>query len=363
MRIALVYLGRRGSGGPISLELATRLGQHAEVMAFISTFAENAARWRSSGLNLRETPTYRNHVEAAWTWMFPGRIHALAEQIRQFQPAVMLFPMFHTWNPFLQSRLREVPSIVTVHDPTPHPGDVDWVFENRSVQQAKRCILLSEGLQPDLVARGVSPDAIDIIPHGELSYYRTIGKASEPGNALDQPVILFFGRITLYKGLNVLLQAFELLRQERRALLRIVGSGNLKPYAHLLERLPDVEVINHWIPDEQVAGYFENASVVVLPYTTATQSGVLGIAASFGTPVVATMTGGLPEQIVHEQTGLLVEPGSPEGLCAALEQLLDDPASARQLGNNLRQAWQARHNWDLIADLTIKACQRALEPH
>lgn len=362
MRIALVYLGRRGSGGPISLELATHLGQHADVMAFISTFAETAPRWRSSGVNVRETPTYRNLVEAAWTWVFPGRIHALAEQICQFQPDVLLFPMFHTWNPFIQSQLRQVPSVVTVHDPVPHPGDVDWLFENRSIRQAKRCIMLSEGLQPELVARGVSPGTIDIIPHGELSYYRTIGNATVHSEPLHEPVILFFGRITLYKGLNVLLQAFEMLCKERRARLRIVGAGDIKPYAELLDRLPEVEVVNRWIPDEEVAGYFEHASVVALPYITATQSGVLGIAASFGTPVVATMTGGLPEQIAHEQTGLLVEPGSPEDLCAALEFLLDNPSAARRLGDNLRQAWQASYNWDLIASLTLKACQRAVEP-
>lgn len=353
MRIGLISLGRRGSGGPFSLELALHLGKHTPVFAVVSSYAENLQAWRDSGIPLLETITYQGLAGALASWLNQPRLGHLATEIQQHAPDVLLFPIFHTWTPFLQRKLRSMPNVVVVHDPQPHPGDVAWMLENLSLRQATRCVLLSAALKPALVRRGISAEYIDVIPHGPLPY-----PAGNQTPAADPPVVLFFGRITRYKGLEILLQAVQGIQQPYR--LVIAGEGDLRPYQPLLDNLERVEVHNNWIPEEQVGELFARAALVVLPYTSATQSGVLAIAASHGLPVIATRSGGLPEQIQHEVTGLLVAPGSVAELQQAIVQLLENPSFAQALGTTLQRQYQTSHSWEQIAQQYLETCRRAM---
>lgn len=356
MRIGMISLGRRGSAGPLGLNLARHLQPLTPLFAVISAYVENRADWSAAGLSLLEVPTYRSLPQALLSWLNQPRLHHLAQQIRQRRPDVLLFPMFHSWSPFLQFYLREIPAVVVVHDPNPHPGDWDWILENFSIRRAARCVLLSETLKPALIQRGVSPQQIDVIPLGLLFDPVTPARAAHKEGL---PVILFFGRITPYKGLDVLLLAYRELIATNQAQLLIVGEGRIEPYRALLDGLETVEVINRWIPDEDIAPLFDRADVLVLPYTSATQSGVLTIAAAHRLPVVATRTGGLVEQIRAGETGLLVEPGSSEQLRRALQQLLENPQQAAALGAALAQDFTANRSWEKIANLFLESCRKA----
>ncbi|NJP04112.1 MAG: glycosyltransferase family 4 protein [Chloroflexaceae bacterium] len=362
MRIAMIYLGRRGSGGPTSLTLATHLADHLAV-AVVSSYAEQLAVWQQSGLPLIQTPTYHGLVGALGSWLNQPRLQKLALEIRSHRPDVVLYPMIDTWSCFLQWYLRPIPGVVVVHDPTPHPGlfhGLVSLFERALIRQATRCITLSQSLVPDLVRQGVPQHMIDVIPMGMLSYYQAQARPeSQAVLRSEAPVLLFFGRITAYKGLEVLLQAFAQLSQHHAVRLRIVGAGSLRPYQSRLDGLQNVEIVNRWIGEEEVMGFFTPNSIVVLPYTSASQSGVIRIAASAGVPVIATNTGGLAEQIIDGATGLLVEPGSPEQLATAIEHLLKNPSFARQLGDNLKRDYIESRNWDIIAERVYHVCQQA----
>jgi glycosyltransferase involved in cell wall biosynthesis len=141
--------------------------------------------------------------------------------------------------------------------------------------------------------------------------------------------------------------------------LNIVGEGDLELYTPLLNNLLDVNIVNRWIPDDEVGEWFEQATVVVLPYTIATQSGIVGIAASYKLPVIATRTGGLPDQIQDEQTGLLVEPGSSHDLADAIIRILDDPDFATDLSQSLQNKFVMNDNWENISSQYLETCQRA----
>jgi glycosyltransferase involved in cell wall biosynthesis len=93
----------------------------------------------------------------------------------------------------------------------------------------------------------------------------------------------------------------------------------------------------------------ELASVVVLPYRNATQSGVLHLAYTFGRPVIATRTGGLPEYIVPGRTGLLVDPHRPDGLADALRACIADPEATRRMGEEARRLAHTEHAWGNVA--------------
>jgi glycosyltransferase involved in cell wall biosynthesis len=137
----------------------------------------------------------------------------------------------------------------------------------------------------------------------------------------------------------------------------VVGEGNLNPYRSLLDCVPQVQLINKWLSEEEIAAIFNQANIVVLPYIAASQSGVVPIAASFALPVIATRVGGIPEQIEHETTGLLVEPGSVTELVAAIQRLIENPQLARQLGENLQRDYQENKNGTRLRGSFLKYAQ------
>lgn len=362
MRIGIIYLGRRGAGGPLSFELAGELARRTEVFGVVSSYAENITLWRNSGISLIEVSTYRGAGSAVLSWLDQPRLWRLALRIRTYQPDVIFYPMSHTWAPFLQWYLHELPSVVAVHDPVPHPGlayRANMLLEDLTIRQATRCIIMSTKFYADLQRRGVSLDKIDVVPLGQLTYYR---KYYVPVRVESEHkgYILFFGKITTYKGLDVLLKAYRQISRGRPTIrLVVAGFGDIRPYSLLLDGLSNVEVINRWIGESEVASFFENAGMLVLPYTSASQSGLVAVAASFGLPVVATWTGGIPEQIKDGSTGLLVEPGSVDQLIAAIEYLLDNPERAAELGRSLYRDAQENRNWEIIAEKIYKSCMRA----
>jgi glycosyltransferase involved in cell wall biosynthesis len=136
---------------------------------------------------------------------------------------------------------------------------------------------------------------------------------------LISPTILYFGLIRRYKGLTHLLRAMPLILKAMKCTLLIVGEfyEDRKECLGLIRSLDlsaSVRLVDRYVPNEEVALYFSAADLVVLPYTSATQSGVVTIAYSFDRPVVTTRVGGLPEVVIDGKTGFLVEPADPAAL-------------------------------------------------
>lgn len=186
-----------------------------------------------------------------------------------------------------------------------------------------------------------------VIPHGSEPGLRG---ADAPVRPVDetQPIALFFGVWTRYKGIEVLLDAFALVRAELpEAQLILAGAvGADLDIDHVLARAREVGNIDArpgYVPVDEVAPLLDSTRVVVTPYIRATQSGVAHLAYTFGRPVVATAIGDLPEAVQDGVTGLLVEPGDAAGLAGAMLKLLVDPALAARLGaageKSVADAW------------------------
>ena len=363
MRVGIVYLGRRGPGGPISLELARHISRITDTFAVVSTDADHLPLWRRSGIELIDVPTFKSDLQAISSLVSKRRLRALAVRIRERKPDALIYPMVHPWTPWLQRDLRPIPDVVAVHDAVPHPGFkhmASSLWERAAARQASRCVILSARFVDHLRNRGVNPDRIDVIPHGIFSFYKAQSTGA-PAEAHPESV-LFFGRITAYKGLDVLLRAFAIIGQRRPgARLTIVGAGDLSPFQELLKNIANVDLVNRWVGDEEVGTFFSGAACVVLPYTTASQSGVVPLAASFGTPVIATSVGALPDQIEHGVSGLLVNPGSVDELVSALDTVLDNPERASDMGRKLAERTGEVGNWDRIASAYLESCRRACE--
>ena len=359
MHTTLIYLGRRGAGRIISLELARRLQKHTALTVVISSFTEEKQLWRQTEWSLLEVETYQNTLSAVRSLFFRKQIRALARQIEAQKPAVLLFPMFHPWNFFLQRELPHIPAVVYVHDPRPHPDFWGWVFsklETHSLRLAQYCIIMSATLEPFLEQRGIPKEKIEVIPLATL-HYQSPPRVKEHAS----PRLLFIGRIVPYKGLEILLQAFRQVHTQFECTLTIVGEGNLRPYRKELAHLPDVEIINGWIPDTRLGAYFQQSDLLILPYTSASQSGIIPIAAAFALPVIATQTGGLPEQIDAGDSGWLVPPKDVAALATAMCEALSEPEEARKRGLALQKNYQTRFSWEQNAEKLWKSLKKAVQ--
>jgi len=138
----------------------------------------------------------------------------------------------------------------------------------------------------------------------------------------EHKYLLFFGIIRKYKGLDLLIEAMSKLDSAYQLIIAGEVYGSFDEYQHLIDQhgLNDrVHVFNRYIPDDQVGLYFSASDVCVLPYRSATQSGIISISKHFEIPVIATDVGGLKESITHGETGLMVDEPEPERIADAVK--------------------------------------------
>ncbi len=291
-------------------------------------------------------------------------IRRLFREIHEFKPDVIHYQGTHLWFDLAFPFLRRYPLVFTIHDFKPHPGDhlsqktPLWI-EMFARRQADELIVHSRQLR-DLVVREIlgRSDRISIIPHIQ------IGAESGPSEVREeQNLILFFGRIWEYKGLEYLIRA-EPLISSRVPDVRILIAGqgeDFSRYARMMTHPERFIVHNEYIPEEQAAEYFRRASVVVLPYIEASQSGVIPFAYSAAKPVVATSVGGLPEMVEHGRTGYIVAPRNEMQLAEAITRLLLDRRLRQQMGASGKGKIEAECSPAVIARKTMDVYLRAIE--
>jgi glycosyltransferase involved in cell wall biosynthesis len=199
------------------------------------------------------------------------------------------------------------------------------------------------------------------IPHGSQDLF---GASTLSGRDLKlelgipehEPVALYFGYIRPSKGISELLDAFARASWRNRSWLVIAGHvTKFSDVAELEEKTRNLglgeRVIfrTSYIPNERVAAYFEMARFVVLPYRSASQSGVLHLAYGQSRPVIATAVGGLAEDVLDGQTGLLVPPLDVDALAVALDRLFENPQLAEAMGRRGKELSETYFSWPAAA--------------
>ena len=170
----------------------------------------------------------------------------------------------------------------------------------------------------------------------------------------DKLVLLFFGFVRPYKGLDLLIEAVPTVRERLDAYLLIAGEfweGRSRFDEMIAERglAENVRIVDRYIPDDEVGLYFSAADIVVLPYREATQSAVIQIANAFKKPVVTTNVGGLPEVVEDGRTGYVVPKDSPEAIADAVLRFARDRATVDFPANI--EAVLDRFSWAHLADM------------
>jgi len=246
--------------------------------------------------------------------------------------------------------------VLTVHDPFPHTGEVTprKMFNYKMAMRMVRHFVLLNNKQKELFCETyhVRPEQILI---NRLGVYDNISTFVSPEGMKKSRNVLFFGRISPYKGIEYLCKAMVKVRElVPDATLTIAGGGkmyfDIEPY----EKEDWVKVINRYVGMEELAGLLQDCALSVCPYTDATQSGVIMTSYSLCKPVVASNVGGLGEMAEDGKTGLLVPPKDVDALAEAIIALLKDDAKREKMTENIRNDYfVGEKSWKVIAEKYI----------
>ena len=246
---------------------------------------------------------------------------------------------------------RGKPLVLTAHDVLPRePRRGQLAAQRRLYERVDAVVVHSEhGRQRLVGALGLDPAKVHVIAHGAFEHLTRVEHARPlPAElaAIGKPVVLFFGLLRPYKGLDVLLDAWR--RLDPDAELWIVGNPRMDIAPLRASAPPSVRWVPRFITDVELPAYFERADLVVLPYREIDQSGVLFTALAFGSPLLLSDVGGFAE-VAAQGAAALAPPADAQALAAEIGTLLADPARRDALAVAARQAAATTYSWDAIA--------------
>ncbi|MFC2171815.1 glycosyltransferase [Acidobacteriota bacterium] len=294
-----------------------------------------------------------------FTWLRAG------VKIRSFAPDMTLFQW---WMPFFGPSFGSIALFLRLfsrgricflcHNVKPHQRTpLDRLFSWYGLRFADTFIVHSDEDMANLLKMRPGVRARKN-PHPTYDFFAADGKPSQPDArknlGLDGPVILFFGFIKPYKGLMDLINAMPEIKKKTGAILLVVGEfyEDRILYDNAVARLgleDNVRFVDKYVPNNEVPLYFSAADVAVLPYRSATQSGIVQIAFGMGLPCIVTRVGGLPEVVKDGVTGFTVPPNDPRALADAVTRFYEENSTQIMKKNIAEQASQ--FSWDRIIDV------------
>jgi glycosyltransferase involved in cell wall biosynthesis len=333
--------GTRGGIAQFNAELTRRLcelGASATILAYRRTypaFVRAGRQGADPSVRQEDVPSDVQLVPwFPWTWVRTGAI------LGRESPEVVVFQW---WNPitalsswYLARRARRAGArvVFVCHNAWPHEGfPLAKKLTRLALGTAHSLVALSEPVASEL--RRLLPEmVVGVIPLPPFSVLDRIPDSSPSiwADRIDAPpdakVVLFFGNVRAYKGLRDLIDAFPQVTASTNAVLVVAGTffERTDDYRARIEDLGltgSVRLFDEYVPNEQVAPLFELSDLVVLPYRSASQSGVIPLAATFRKPVVATSAGGLPDALAG--AGVVVPTEDPDALGSAIVRALREP--------------------------------------
>jgi D-inositol-3-phosphate glycosyltransferase len=275
-------------------------------------------------------------------------------------------------------RLLRIKVVTTAHNILPHePHLIDRFVKTVIFRSSHLVIAHSDFIKQQLIQKFNLPEGkISIVPHGNFDAYlpdpmpsRESARA-QLGLSPTDDVLLFFGYIRAYKGLDLLLDAFELAGASCPHLkLLVAGAPHTRKLvdhyrARIARILPANRVVlhAHYISHEMLPCYFIAADIVMLPYRHIYHSGIVHLAYSFARPVIATRVGDFSECIDEGKTGFVLAHNNAETLSATIVHALGDKSRLREMGAAARALSNSRYSWDTIGRLTKSAYLNLFQP-
>ena len=299
----------------------------------------------------------------------PASILKTAGKIVKMKPEKVIIQW---WHPYFAPCYRILTGVIKragieivyiCHNVFPHERfPLDKKLTRMALKRADRYILHAQGEVKDLLS--IKPDAdykVQVHPTYSAFNFDNLDRHSareKLGIPDDEDMMLFFGFVREYKGLKHLLNAVHILKEKQYKdrqvpVLYVVGDfdGNREEYLTLIDELKiaeDIKLIDGYVPDKEVEKYFSSADLVVLPYESATQSGIVQIAYGFRKPVIVTDAGGLPEGVEDDVTGMIVPPFDDDALADAICKYFDEGRKDRYIKGISEREY--RFSWDRMTE-------------
>ncbi len=256
------------------------------------------------------------------------------------------------WLEAVSGRLlaRDRPQVLTMHNVIRRPRS------GRALAGRMDAVIVHTRHGAELLGGG---PRVHVIPHGAFDHLtRQPDERPLPPELarVEGPVVLCFGVVRPYKGVDVLVEAF---RSIAGAELWVVGRPlGVSPEA--LAAPPGVRFVPRYVSDAELPAYFRRADLLVLPHRSVDVSGVLFAGLAFGKPMVLSDVGGFRELAEEHGAGRLVAPGDPRALAEAIGERLADPAARERLAERARAAAAGPYSWDSIAGRTLAVYEEVL---
>lgn len=301
----------------------------------------------------------------------PFGILAAAKKIRACRPDCILLQWWHPYFApcyrILETALHDIPFLIVCHNVFPHERfPFDRQLTKLVLRHGSAFITHSASDAQDLCSIVRYPVfETTVLP--TFNGFRLRNLTQEQARRElhippEQKLLLFFGFVREYKGLRHILRAMPAITaHDSTVRLMVVGEfgSDRDSYLSLIETCgiaSCVTLVDGYIPDKAIEPYFAACDLVVLPYESATQSGIVQIAYSFEKPVVATQVGGLPDVVTDGVTGYLVPPKDPAALAQAVIRYFDEHKSAA-FSEGVR-AEADRYSWDRMNEVVLRLTER-----
>lgn len=267
----------------------------------------------------------------------------VAKKINQYNPDLIIFDWWHPFFAFchftisslLKKQLKKRVVFITENFISHEQNLFENVLSRIGLKNAKYFIALSQKVENDLKKisgkRKIFRSELPVYDHlrGDDNLRNDIRKKF--GYDEKDKVILFFGYVRKYKGLDLLIRSLKILTDSFPQLnLKLLVAGefydNKENYTKLIDELnleDRILIFDEYIPNEKVKEFFIASDLVVLPYRSATQSGILNLSYGFNKPVVVTDVGGLSEFVILEKTGIIAKEANPESISQAIKKYFD----------------------------------------
>lgn len=364
MKIAFLspFYPLRGGIAQFSDSLYLALSQVSEVKAFTFTRQYPGMLFPGKTQLVSGSDVNRNiPITKVLDSINPLTYYKTAKEILKFKPDVVLISY---WMPFFAPAFGKIAGILRkngikviglLHNVISHEKRFgDEALTKYFFNKCDGFVLLNKSSEKDLLE--LKPDAKYIIHSHPLydHYGNKIDKSEARIKleiALNKKVILFFGFIRDYKGLDLLIEAMKNLTDDYILLIAGEVYGDFKKYDELIDKLGVSNRINlqvRYIPENEIPMFFSASDVCVLPYRSATQSGIVGIAYHFELPVIVTNVGGLAEMVEENKTGLIVNELNSQAISVELIKYFDDDLKEKFIPNIIE--YKSSHSWQNLAD-------------
>ena len=296
----------------------------------------------------------------------------LANEVRRSKPDVVHFqwlalPMVD--RTVLGTLAQDSTLVLTAHDATTVAGRgfsiVQRLGWEGALRHFSRLVVHSQTGCESLVKKGLDRESVVVVPHPPLPL-----PECPPAREDAEAVLMLFGEIKSYKGVDVAIEAVAQLPEALRTSVRLVVAGRpcmslvgLKKLARDRGVADRVEWIDRYIRLDELPRLLGSVTMFLLPYREADASGVLSQILQLGRPILATRTGVFPELVEGGRCGVVVEPGDASSLAAAISRVAGNPQTAAEMGASARRLWQEIPSWTHMAERLERTYDLALSEH